>query len=126
MKDLIGRMQKDFVKLQKTLKQEIDDLGAKIKGVANSPNVTARTRQIEKLLEKQLKNFEPALEKFYSEVKVNAGKYGIDLSGLEKRVKKSFSGKTATRATATVKKAATTAKSVARKAPAKKKKTTRA
>jgi hypothetical protein len=107
-------MQKDFVKLQKTLKQEIDDLGAKIKGVANSPNVAAKTRQIEKLLEKQLKNFEPALEKFYSEVKVNAGKYGIDLAGFEKRVKKSFTGKTS-RAGATVKKAATSAKTAARK-----------
>ena len=87
MKDFIGRVQKDLVKLQKTLKKEIDDLGQKIKSAAKAQTVGAKTREIERLLELRLKKFEPAIEKFYKEVKANAGKYGIDLGGLEKRVK---------------------------------------
>ena len=39
-----------------------------------------------KLIQKQIKNFEPALEKFYSELKTNAEKYGVDLDDFESKV----------------------------------------
>ena len=121
MKEFIGRVQKDLVKLQQTLKKEIDDFGQKIKSAAKSRNVTAKTREIERLLETRLRKFEPAIEKFYKEVKANAGKYGIDLSGLERTVKtartkwKKGTGKTASTAAAVKKSSSPRAAGATRK-----------
>lgn len=110
MKELIGRLQKDLHSLQKTLAAEIDELSTKLKNVAHSETVSAKTREIEKLLESKMKRFEPAMEKFYKDVKKNAEKYGIDLSGIEKKVKE---GIAATRKAGAKKKKVTKTKKTA-------------
>lgn len=91
MNSFIGRFQKDLNKLQKSLEKEGDDLLAKIKKAAKAAqksNVNTKRKEIEKLIEKKIRSFEPAFEKFYHEVKVGARKYGIDLTGFEETVKR--------------------------------------
>ena len=88
MNDFIGRVQKELNKLQKTLQKEGDDLVKKIRTAAKKKNVPTRSDEVAELLETKMRTFEPALEKFYKEVKTNASKYGINLSPIEESLKK--------------------------------------
>ncbi len=89
MNELIARVQKDLNKLQKSLEKEGEILLKKIRKTAAKAedNVSHKKDEVAKLIQKQVKNFEPALEKFYKEIKTNAGKYGVDIDNLENRVK---------------------------------------
>jgi activator of HSP90 ATPase len=46
-----------------------------------------KKKEFEKLVDTQIKKLEPAFDKFYKELKVAAGKYGVNLDKLEKSVK---------------------------------------
>lgn len=132
-------MQKDLNRLQKTLEKEGDDLLKKIQKAAvkakKDTGMSNKTREIEKLIETKIKKFEPALEKFYKEVKVSARKYGIDLTGLEEKMttakdklakKQTTKKKTTKKKTTKAKKKATTkttSKTAAKKKTTKKKTT---
>lgn len=137
MNELINRVQKDLNKLQATFEKEGEVLLEKIRKSATKAekNVNHKKDEVATLIEKQIKKFEPALEKFYQELKVNAGKYGVDLTDIEKKVKtttkraatklkkKSSSKKKSTKKKAVKKKVAKkkTAKKPAKKTAAKKK-----
>ncbi len=92
MKDFINRVQADLNKLQKTIEKEGDQLVKKIRTAATkaakNKNLTAKAREIEQLVENQMKKIEPAVVKIVKNIKTNAAKYGIDLKDLEKRVEK--------------------------------------
>lgn len=91
MNEILNKVQNDLGKLQKTLEREGEMLLGKLKEVANkaasNKNVQAKREEIERLVEKQIKRFEPALDKFYSELKTTAGKYGVDMDKVETKVR---------------------------------------
>ena len=133
MNELINRVQKDLNKLQGTFEKEGEVLLEKIRKSAKKAesDVSVKKDEVAHLIEKQIKKFEPALAKFYKELKTNASKYGIDLNDFEERVvtttkraaaklkkKSSSKKKSKTKKKATKKKAT---KKAAKKAPAKKK-----
>lgn len=92
MKDFINRVQADLNKLQKTIEKEGDQLVKKIRTAAtkaaNNKNLGAKAREIEQLVENQMKKLEPAVVKIVKNIKTNAEKYGIDLKDIEKKVEK--------------------------------------
>lgn len=92
MKDFIARVQNDLNKLQKTIEKEGDQLVKKMRAAAtkaaNNKNLSAKAREIEQLVENQMKKLEPAVVKIVKNIKTNAEKYGIDLKDLEKKVEK--------------------------------------
>jgi flagellar hook-basal body complex protein FliE len=59
----------------------------KVKTAAGKENVQAKRKELEKLLEKNLKKYEPTISKFVAEVNKNAKKAGVDLTDLEKKVR---------------------------------------
>ncbi len=85
-------IQKDFKVLQKTIEKEGNLLLTKIKQSANkaaaNPNVQKTRKELERMVESNWKKFEPAVNQFFAGVRKNAGKYGIDISEFETRVKK--------------------------------------
>lgn len=91
MNEILNKVQTDFNKLQKTLEREGEVLISKIKDAANkaasNKSVVAKRKEFEKLVETQFKKFEPALDKFYKDLKVTAKKYGVNLERLEEGVK---------------------------------------
>ncbi len=91
MNEILTKVQVDLNKLQKTLEREGEVLISKIKDAANkatsNKSVVAKKQEFEKLVDSQIKKLEPAFDKFYSELKVTAGKYGVNLDKLEKKVK---------------------------------------
>jgi hypothetical protein len=91
MKEILTKVQVDLDNLQKTLKREGEVLISKITDAANkaasNKSVVAKKQKFEKLVDSQIKKIEPAFDKFYSELKVTAGRYGVNLDKLEKRVK---------------------------------------
>ncbi|MEY4630978.1 MAG: hypothetical protein RIQ81_1098 [Pseudomonadota bacterium] len=111
MKDFIGKLQKDLTHLQKTLKQEGDDLVKKLKTATSRKNLTATGKQIEKMVEARLKKFEPQMNRVLTDLRKNAKKAGLDVDTIERQVRARLGVKGKTK-----KKTATKA----RKAPAKK------
>ena len=91
MNEILNKVQVDLNKLQKTLEREGEVLIGKIKEAANkaatNKNVVEKKKEFEKLVDTQIKKLEPAFDKFYKELKVAAGKYGVNLDKLEKSVK---------------------------------------
>ncbi len=91
MNEILTKVQVDLNKLQKTLEREGEVLISKIKEAANkaatNKSVVAKKKEFEKLVDTQIKKLEPAFDKFYQELKVTAGKYGVNLEKLEKSVK---------------------------------------
>ncbi len=91
MNEILNKVQVDLNKLQKTLEREGEVLISKIKDAANkaaqNKSVVEKKKEFEKLVDTQIKKLEPAFDKFYKELKVTAGKYGVNLERLEKRVK---------------------------------------
>ena len=89
MNEMISRLQKDLHKLQNTFEKEGEILLERIRKTASQAedNVAHRREEVADLIEKQIKKFEPALEKFYKELKTNAARYGVDLSDIEDKVR---------------------------------------
>ncbi len=91
MNEILNKVQSDLGKLQKTLEREGEMLLSKLKDAANkaaaNKSVQAKRKEIEKLVETQIKRFEPALDKFYSELKTTASKYGVDMEKVETKVR---------------------------------------
>ncbi len=91
MNEILNKVQVDLNKLQKTLEREGEVLIGKIKEAANkaasNKNVVEKKKEFEKLVDTQIKKLEPAFDKFYKELKVAAGKYGVNLDKIEKSVK---------------------------------------
>jgi activator of HSP90 ATPase len=91
MNEILTKVQVDLNKLQKTLEREGEVLIGKIKKAANkaatNKSVVEKKKEFEKLVDTQIKKLEPAFDKFYKELKVAAGKYGVNLDKLEKSVK---------------------------------------
>lgn len=91
MNEILNKVQKDLSKLQKTIESEGEVLLGKLVAVANkatsNKNVVAKRKELEKLVEKQISKLEPAFEKFYKEVKTTAGKYGVNIEKIEKKVR---------------------------------------
>ncbi len=91
MNEILAKVQKDLSKLQKTIEKEGEILLGKLMSAANkatsNKNVVQKRKEIEKLVESQIEKLEPAFEKFYTEVKTTAGRYGVDIEKIEKKVR---------------------------------------
>lgn len=87
MNKLIAKLQKDLNMLQTTLEREGDKLVKKIKTAAKKKGMPTDVDHFEALIEEQVKKFEPALDKFLGSVKTSAAKYGIELDGIEQKVR---------------------------------------
>ena len=103
MKDFIKKLQKDLKNLETAVKKDSDELLKKVKSYATKENITAAGVEIEKILEKKLKEFEPTINKVVGEIRKNAAKAGINVDNVESTVR------------STVKKAAATVRSAAEK-----------
>ena len=116
MKDFIGKLQKDLGHLQKTLKQEGDDLVKKLKTATSRKNLTATGKQLEKMVEARLKKFEPQMNRVLDDLRKNAKKAGLDVDSIESKVRASLGVKSKGKK----KTASKTRKTAARKRPARK------
>ncbi len=87
LKDFLKNFQKDLSQLQKTLKKESDQLLKKVKTSTQKDSLQAKRSEIEKLIEKNLKKYEPTINKFVADVHKSAKKAGIDLTDIEQKVK---------------------------------------
>ena len=97
MKDFVGKLQKELAHLQKTLKQEGDDLVKKLRTVTNKKSLKATGKQIEKMVEMRLKKFEPQVSKVVSDLRKSAKKAGLNVDAIEKlgvKTKRKAAGKT--------------------------------
>jgi hypothetical protein len=101
MKDFIKKLQKDLKSLETAIKKDSDELVKKVKSYATKENLSAAGVEIEKVLEKKLKEFEPTINRVVGEIKKNAAKAGINVDQVESKVRS-----TVKKATATVKTAA--------------------
>lgn len=114
VKQFLDRFQKDLGKLQKTLKQESDELVKKVKTATTKESLNARRKEVEKLVEQSIKKYEPTINKFVHELNTTAKKAGVDLTDLEKKVRENLHS-----ARSKLAKASATAKKVKTKAAAK-------
>ena len=103
MKDFIKKLQKDLKNLESAVKKDSEELIKKVKSYATKENISAAGAEIEKILEKKLKDFEPTINKVVGEIKKNAAKAGINVDNVENRVR------------STMKKAAATVRTAAEK-----------
>ena len=101
MKDFIKKLQKDLKSLEHAIKKDSDELVKKMKTYASKENLAAAGVEIEKVLEKKLKEFEPTINKVVGEIRKNAAKAGINVDTVGSRVRS-----TVKKATAQVKSAA--------------------
>lgn len=101
MKDFIKKLQKDLKSLEHAIKKDSDELVKKVKTYASKENLAAAGIEIEKVLEKKLKEFEPTINKVVGEIRKNAAKAGINVDTVESKVRS-----TVKKATAQVKSAA--------------------
>ena len=118
MNEILNKVQKDLSKLQKTIEAEGEILLGKLMSAANkatsNKNVVAKRKEIERLIEKQVAKLEPAFEKFYKEAKATAGKYGVNIEKIEKKVR----SKAKTKVKSTKANAAKVKKTTSKAAPA--------
>jgi hypothetical protein len=103
MNSFIKKLQKDLKNLESAVKKDSDELLKKVKAYATKENITAAGAEIEKVLEKKLKDFEPTINKVVTEIRKNAAKAGINVDTVESKVR------------STVKKATDSVKSAAEK-----------
>jgi hypothetical protein len=87
MKDFIKKLQKDLKNLETAVKKDSDELLKKVKSYATKENLTAAGVEIEKILEKKLKEFEPTINKVVGEIRKNAAKAGINVDTVESTVR---------------------------------------
>lgn len=120
LKDFLSNFQKDLNTLQKSVKKESEDLVAKLKTAANKDSVQAKRKELEQMVEKNLKKFEPTINKFVHELNVSAKKAGVDLTELEKKVRSNLQTARSKLSKAGDDVKAKAKKKTARKAPAKK------
>jgi hypothetical protein len=113
MNKVIADLQKEFAKIQDTLKAQGDQIIKRVKEQATREKLMARGKEIEKLVEKELKRVEPAVNRFLNEVRKNAKKAGIDLNMIEKTLREKINH--ARKKPATRKKSPTRKKSAAAK-----------
>jgi len=86
---LLGqRFEKELTKLQKVLQKEGNLLLKRIKKADLTSNLDKKRKELEDLVEKKLKGFEPAYHKFITELQKQAKNAGLDLVKLEKQLKK--------------------------------------
>ncbi len=116
MKNFIGKLQQDLAHLQKTLKQEGDDLVKKLRIATNKKNLKATGKHLEKMVESRLKKFEPQVNRVVADLRKNAKKAGINVDAIEKNVRARLGVKTKSRK----KTASKNGKASVRKAPARK------
>lgn len=116
MKDFIGKLQKDLAHLQKTLKQEGDDLVKKLRTATNKKNLKATGKHLEKMVESRLKKFEPQVNRVVADLRKNAKKAGINVDAIEKNVRARLGVKSKPKKKTTSK----NGKASVRKAPARK------
>lgn len=90
IKEFIKQVQKDVSEFQKTVQKEGDVLVRKFKGAVNKKTFIERGKEIEKLVETKMKQFEPALETFLMKITNQAERAGIDISDLERSVMSNF------------------------------------
>lgn len=129
MLDFLEKIQKDVLKFQETIKQEGDDLLDKFRKmtakVTSSDAVEQKKKEIEDLLDKKYRDFEPHIEKLIQKIEKRAKKAGIDVSKFEKTVrglkKKASKAKSKPKTKPKTKKSTTKAKSTKAKSSAKKK-----
>ncbi len=88
MKKLVARIQRDISKLQKTVHKEGNDLLNKIKKLDFKSNLESTRDELKKVLSAKLKKMEPTYHNFIEELRNNAKKAGIDVSKVEKNLKK--------------------------------------
>ena len=123
MKGFISKLQRDLNRLQETLQKEGADLVQKVKHIADKETIEVKAREVEKLIAAKLKKFEPAFELLLKEIRKGASSAGIDLSKIEKGIKKQATAtKTrinAAKAKAAKAKAGKKATSAKKKAPVK-------
>lgn len=120
LKEFLSKFQKDLDQLQKSLKKEGDDIVKKVKTATQKDNIQAKRQEIEQLIEKNLKKYEPTINKFVAELNTSAKRAGVDLTDLEQKVRDNLktartrlskAGEKAKKAGANVRKKATKAKS---------------
>jgi hypothetical protein len=87
LKEFMANFQKDLATLQKTIMKESDDLVTKVKTAAQKDNLQAKRKEIEQIVEKNLKKYEPTINRFVHDLNKNAKKAGVDLTQLEKKVR---------------------------------------
>jgi hypothetical protein len=87
MKDFIKKLQKDLKNLESAVKKDSDELIKKVKSYATKENISAAGAEIEKILGKKLKEFEPTINKVVGEIKKNAAKAGINVDDVESTVR---------------------------------------
>jgi len=90
VKDFIARFQKDLGVLQGQIRKEGDDLVKKVKMAATKQNVDAKRRELERLVEAQMRRLEPKFNRFVKDINENAKKAGIDLTEIEKTLTTNF------------------------------------
>ena len=88
MKKLIARIQRDISKLQKTVHKEGNDLLNKIKKLDLKSNLESTRDELRKVLSAKLKKMEPTYHNFIEELRKNAKRAGIDVTKVEKNLKK--------------------------------------
>lgn len=101
MNSFITRLQKDLNKFQATIQKEGNDLLDKLKNLDLKDNLEARRKDLEKVIDAKLGKLEPVYNKLMDEIRKNAKKAGIDLTKLEKQIKKSAVAASKTLKTAT-------------------------
>lgn len=87
LKDFLSKFQKDLNMLQKSLKKESDDIVKKVKAATKKDNIQAKRHEVEALIEKNLKKYEPTINKFVHELNSSAKRAGVDLTELEQKVR---------------------------------------
>lgn len=125
MKDFVKKLQKDLNVLKKDLEKESNELLKRVKTLATKENLMKKGKEIEVVVEKQLKRFEPTLNKVLQEVRKNARKAGLDVDKIEKSLRtnlttarKTFES-AAKKTTSKGKKASPTKKAASKARPAK-------
>ncbi len=88
MKNLVNRVQQELSKLQSTLQKEGQDLLKRFKNLDLVDNFESKKKEIETVIEKNLKKIEPAYKKLLTQVSANAKRAGIDLEKIEKELRK--------------------------------------
>ncbi|MEI6399879.1 MAG: hypothetical protein WCO71_14010, partial [Pseudomonadota bacterium] len=87
MKSFIKKLQKDLKNLETAVKKDSDELLKKVKAYATKENLSAAGHEIEKVLEKKLKEFEPTINKVVGEIRKNAAKAGINVDSVGSTVR---------------------------------------
>lgn len=115
MKDFFKKLQSDVTSIQKSLETQKKDLIKMVNKYADKDQLIQKGLELEQVVEKQLKKYEPSIEKVLARVRDNAKKAGVDFEKYEKKFRTNLKS-----ATSKLKQAAHKNKSTGRKKPSKK------